>query len=138
MRIISKSKYNAHTEPIFKEFGILKFEDLIKFESAKFYFKYCNSELPSYFSSFNLIPQGAIHHYNTRYNSNLRTIRTRTVFARNCLRHFLPDLINNLPINIIEKVNTHSFTGFSFYVKNVFISSYQTECTLMNCYVCLN
>jgi hypothetical protein len=39
MRIISKSKYNAHTEPIFKEFGILKFEDIIKYESAKFYFK---------------------------------------------------------------------------------------------------
>ena len=38
VRNISLSKYNSHTEPLFKKFRILKFEDLYKVNCATFMF----------------------------------------------------------------------------------------------------
>ncbi len=49
MRIISVSKYNAHTCPIFKRLKLLKIEDIIKLNETKFYYKYENGNLPDFF-----------------------------------------------------------------------------------------
>ena len=117
IRIITKSKYNAHTEPLFKKMNILKYTDLVKLKAIKFYYKYCNNQLPEYFKSFILEPQQ--HNYNTRQNNNIRTFHTNTWAARNCLRHHLPEIINSFPSvhNIREKVHTHCLDGFTQYVK---------------------
>ncbi len=34
------SKYNAHTDPIFKKEKLLKLRDIIKLQELKFYYKY--------------------------------------------------------------------------------------------------
>ncbi len=39
IRILSRSKYNAHTEPIFKELKLLKLEDILKLQELKLYYK---------------------------------------------------------------------------------------------------
>ena len=52
IRIISLSKYNSHPEPLFKTNNILKVEDIFQLNCLKFYYKFCNDCLPSYFSSF--------------------------------------------------------------------------------------
>ena len=39
IRIITNSRYNAHTSPLFKSLNCLKFEDLYKLNVLKFYFK---------------------------------------------------------------------------------------------------
>ena len=36
IRAITRSKYNAHTEPIFKELNLLKIEDIYKIQHLKF------------------------------------------------------------------------------------------------------
>jgi hypothetical protein len=138
IRIISKSKYNAHTDPLFKQLNILKFNDMIKVKAAKFYFKYCNNRLPQYFKSFRLEPQSQLHSYNTRNNTNIRSFNTNTWTARKCLRHYLPCMVNNFSntCNIQERVHTHSLEGFSQYIKTLLLSSYQSECHLPNCYIC--
>ena len=136
IRIISNSRYSAHTEPLFKKLNILKFEHIFKLSATKLYFRYCKDNLPVYFCSFNLTPQSQVHQYNTRSNNNISSTVTRTSYARKCLRHYLPILINSLPNNVIDKVRTHSYEGFSIYVKKFFISSYVTECCLLNCYTC--
>ncbi len=41
---MSHSKYNAHTEPIFKEFKLLKLEDILKLQEIKLYYKYKNNK----------------------------------------------------------------------------------------------
>ena len=40
VRMISCSKYNAHTEPLFKSLNLLKVEDIFKIKTLKFYHKY--------------------------------------------------------------------------------------------------
>jgi hypothetical protein len=137
IRIITKSKYNCHTEPLFKQLGILKLKDIIKVKAAKFYYKYCNDQLPAYFKSFQLRAQNSLHNYNTRRNNSIISRRTNTVFARNCLKHYLPTLINTLPHLVTDKIYTHSFDGFSTYIKKWIIDSYDIECRIPNCYICL-
>ncbi len=49
IRIINLSKYNDHTEPIFKKLKLLKIEDILKLNEVKFYYKLQNEKRPAYF-----------------------------------------------------------------------------------------
>ena len=51
VRIITNSKYNAHTEPLFKTLNLLKIDDIFRFNAIKFYYKYTKGDLPLYFSN---------------------------------------------------------------------------------------
>ena len=53
-----------------------------------------------------------------------------------CLRNHVSMVLNNTCDNIINKINTYSYEGFAAYVKKYIISSYSTECSTENCYVC--
>ena len=66
IRIITRNKYNAHTEPLFKILGILKLKHNMKLNALKIQFKYKQETLPHFFSSFDLSTQGAHHSHNTR------------------------------------------------------------------------
>ncbi len=48
VRILSISKYNAQTEPIFKILSLLKINDILKLWELKFHYKYKNNLLPRY------------------------------------------------------------------------------------------
>ena len=39
IRVIAKQKYNAHTDPLFKKYKLLKIEDIFKTQSLKFLHK---------------------------------------------------------------------------------------------------
>ena len=74
IRLINKTTFFSHTNPLFCKNKILKLIDLHKLESAKFIFhevKLCNN--------FNLNSHSNIHSYQTRFNQNLipRNFRTR-------------------------------------------------------------
>ena len=77
IRIISCSKYNAHTEPIFKSLSILKLEDVLSLNVLKFYFKYYHSDLPEYFRCITIIERTQIHNYNTRHRFEIEEYATR-------------------------------------------------------------
>ncbi len=47
--MISISKYNAHSEPLFKQLNLLKIEYILRLNKLKFYYKYENGLLPDYF-----------------------------------------------------------------------------------------
>ena len=136
IRIITCSKYNAHTDPLFKRANVLKINDVFKLNALKFYYKYTNNELPSYFGRFQLTRQGSGHPYDTRHGDQIRTTRTRINFVDHCLRNHLPSLINSTPPNIMSKITTHSLHGFSIYFKKVTISNYPQNCEIANCYIC--
>ena len=135
IRIITCSKYNAHTDHLFKRVNVLKNNDVFKPNALKFYYKYTNNELPSYSCRFQLTRQGSGHPYDTRHGDLIRT-RTRINFVYPCLRNHLPSLINSTPPNIMSKIPTHSRHGFSIYVKKVTISNYPQNCEITNCYIC--
>ncbi len=48
VRILSLSKYNSHTEPIFNTLKLLKVIAILKLKELKFYNKYENSLLTYY------------------------------------------------------------------------------------------
>ena len=138
IRIISCSKYNAHTEPIFKSLSILKLEDVLSLNVLKFYFKYYHSDLPEYFRCITIIERTQIHNYNTRHRFEIEEYATRTTIAQKCIRNYLPRLLNKTPHIILTKIYTHSYRGFANYFKRYTLDNYSATCTIPNCYICRN
>ena len=136
IRIITCSKFGAHTEPLFKTLNLLKINDLFKLNILKFYYKLHHKKLPSYFNSFNLNVMQDIHSHNTRSNHLIQTNKTRTKFAQDCIRNILPPILNKTDELIITKVHTHSYKGFSNYIRNHFINKYSLICRIQNCNTC--
>ena len=118
--------------------NLLKIEDLFRLNLLKLFYKYKHNNLPSYFHKFNFRQRSNVHSYITRYNYKLHEIQTNTKYARKCIRHAIPEIVNNTPGLILDKINSHSFDGFSTYVKYFFLATYSFECTIYDCYVCSN
>ena len=51
VRIITNSKYNAHTEPVFKDLYLLKIIDIFDVQCMKVWYKFSNNALSNYFRS---------------------------------------------------------------------------------------
>ncbi len=73
LRIICISKYNAHTEPLFKSLNLLKVSDILQLQLLKFYYKYKNRTLPYYLAQLPFITQADIHDHLTRAQNQLHT-----------------------------------------------------------------
>ena len=71
----------------------------------------------------------------TQETNKIYTYQIKHEFAKKCLRHNLPLLLNNLPEKVKQKLMSHSNQGFVNYVKLYFLQSY--EDTRQNCYVCM-
>ena len=52
IRLITNSKYIAHTNPLFKRLQLLKFVDIFKLRDLKFYYNLYNGLLPVYRNVF--------------------------------------------------------------------------------------
>ena len=69
VRIVSKEAFDAHTDPVFHELKILKYENIYLLHLGKCMHSYKNNVLPRSFDDSFLRING-VHNYNTR-NSNL-------------------------------------------------------------------
>ena len=111
LRIITLSKCNLHSEPLYKKLGFLKVDDILfKLQQLKCYYKYLHD--------------------------NLHTFRARHAFENKCLRHNLPLIVNNIPDIVKDKLPTHSLNGFAMYVKLSLLQTYNDAYTITNCYMC--
>ena len=136
IRIITCSKYNAHTSPLFKSLRILTLDDMLRLNTLKFYYKYLHNELPPYFYSFNIREQGDRHTYDTRNSGQLQVEMTRTEYADKRLRIYLPTLVNDTPTNILAMITTHCLQDFTKNVKHYLIEQYEIVCSIPDCYIC--
>ena len=114
---IANGYYNAHTEPLFKLYRILKRSDILTLQTLKIFHKFTNNELPAYVQNWRLITDNEIHQHNTRRACDLHTFRFHHMFAKKSHRHNIVHTINNTPDNVFNKFNTHSLEGFTNYVK---------------------
>jgi hypothetical protein len=64
IRISTKETFNAHTDPIFSEVKILKFEKIHLYQLGKFMYLYRNNLLPKSFENL-FIRMSQVHNYNT-------------------------------------------------------------------------
>ena len=125
IRIITHSKYNAQTKPLFKALDLLTISDLFNLNCLKFVYKFKNKKLPLYFLDFECVPRSEIHHHDTRYAHLIDSETTRTVMAEKCMRHHLANIINETPRIIMEKINSHSINGFIFFTKHCYLERYR-------------
>ena len=118
MRIITRSKYNAHTDPLFKSLNLLKLKDLFELSVFKINFKFKHNLLPVYVS--NMSTESIRNHpYNLRTRGPLEFVNSSTASGEKCLRCYLPNFINNSSPQVLDKINTHSYEGFSFFIKDI-------------------
>ena len=70
---LSASKYNAHTEPLFKNLKLLKIEHTLTLHELKLYYKFIHIRLPVYLQNLELDQNSSIHNINTRGQHNIHT-----------------------------------------------------------------
>ena len=135
VRLLCNAKYNAHTEPLFKSLRLLKVGDIFNVQCIKFFYKSEHGLLPNYFEHF-YVRKNAIHPHNTRQQHTIHAFRYRFTHTGKTIRHTIPQLINNLPETLKNRISTHSLDSVKTAIKDYYINSYDFDCKIINCYVC--
>jgi hypothetical protein len=98
IRIVSKSKWNSHSEPIFQRLGIMRFEDMIKYSQLEFMHLFEHQRLPESFKNIwrtrNEIL--SVDNYSLRRAIDLHIETPRTNFSQKLPLHTFPSLWNTL------------------------------------------
>ncbi len=134
IRIITLSKYNDHIAPLFKKLNLLTIKDILALQELNY----------------------TINSYTTIYHRTFSSGRLNKILIFTITTHAIKMnftlLAQHMPsqssvLNIIcpiatpqivkDKLFTHSFYGFTNYVKYNFIQNYQIICTVTNCYICM-
>ena len=134
IRSITLSSYLAHSEPIIKSLNLLKVTDMFKLCQIKFYYKNISRNLPEYFLGLNFARK--CQRYNMRNINDLNIIIIKHEFATKCILYSIPKCINSLTLLTKDKLLTHSYSGVIINTRNYFINCYQSQCFVLNCYVC--
>ena len=136
LRIVKNTDYVAHSEPICKDLRLLKMPDMFRLALSKFYFKLMNNKLPPYFENMKPVLPRVCDNYDIRRHSfHLPLIKHD--FAEQLISYQLTTMLNkNGSTRFSLKVFTHSFSGFSYYLKNVIIDRYIINCSVINCVSC--
>ena len=77
-----------------------------------------------------------IHDIGARSHDSLHLFPTRTSGARLVLRHYIPELLQKFPDDVLRKVRTHSIDNFVSHIKTYLIDLYSFVCSVPNCFVC--
>ena len=135
LRAMTSSKYNAHTNPMFKKMHLLKVGDIHTVQQLKKFYKLTQNNLPAYFNSFLIRRQHNIHEHLTRNRHMLVTAKVHHKFAEKCIRYSVFKTVNDTPTQIIDKMYTHSLQGVANYSKNLLINEYDVRCCIRDCYI---
>ena len=138
IRIISKAKYNAHTDPLFKELHILKICDLLKLKMIMFYYDYERIALPANFNNNFLTRQSMVHMHDTRNSEEFRVPLTNKNYARLKLRYALPGVLNNINTYLMALILSESKHTVKSNFKHSCFDNYRKDCSVIDCYVCNN
>ena len=134
VRLISNAKYNAHTEPLLKKHKLLKLNEIYKLSACKIFYKFKNSQLPTYFNDI-FDTTGPSHNYNTRHRND-RVQMSNTISASHSPRFTIPKVVKEITPTYLSQINEVSLQTFSKNIKQLFISKYSEYCSVYNCYIC--
>ena len=120
VRTIAKTHFYAHTDPIFRNLGILKFHDMHLLQLGLFMYSHQNRTLPLKFDcKFTL--QKEIHSHHTRNSHLYRLPLCRTNIKQFSVFYQGPKFYNSLSTEI---VNSSSSVSFKKALKAFFYNTY--------------
>ena len=122
VRIINKTGYREHTDPLFAELKVLKFIDLYNLNLGKFMFRYKSGLLPSSFNDL-FILCSSVHTYGTRSASkgDFYTNYNRTSLSKNSLVSRCILFWNNLKPDLKKSPTLKSFsTNLKHYLLKMY------------------
>lgn len=122
IRVVDKAQYRDHTDPIFKKYNCLKFQDIVNLKSLIIVYQAKNNILPDNVQNLFKESQSA-HKYNTRSsaNGNFDVQYCRTKLRSMAISIKGVKLWNELAINIH---NSKSVMVFKKKVKKLFLCKY--------------
>jgi hypothetical protein len=140
LRIITKSAYNSHTEPLFKTSGILPLKYLISYFKLLFMYDYTHEQLPESFYNTWMTNQALRNIDNPDNDRVLRDDNLLNVpFVR--LEQYLKFPLSDFPRlwnDFDNAVLTNSRNSFKIMLKEHFLEklSYTPNCTRLLCPAC--
>ena len=137
IRHVTNSKYNAHTEPLFKTENILQSNDLFKLQCVKLMYKKCHNNLHNYHNS-KVLTNYDVTHIETRNANDVHVYETESNLITVNSINFKVGYWNALDSEMKTKVFKLSISTFTKHVKDMYISKYSYVCNKDNCYVCEN
>lgn len=108
IRVLDKSKFDAHTDPIFKKLNILKLENICLLQLGLFMYSYKKSLLPNRFKNM-FVLNSDIHGYSTRNLMAFRVPLCRTNIRQFSIRFQGPKFFNSLPLEMTNLVSVNIF-----------------------------
>ena len=102
IRIITKSKYNSHTDPLFSGQNILKFSDLYEYQVLLFVFDQLCCHLPSSFVNLFHFNHDVQTNYLTRQSNNLYVPFSKRQFPKNLPIFHFPAIWNKWSSHLID------------------------------------
>ena len=136
IRHVCNSKYNAHTDPLYKEMNTLRLVDLFKLNCNKIMFKRCHGTLHPYHWK-QLCTKAELLDINTRQKYDVKMETHSENSKINSIKAKIGNVWNNLPFDIKSK-NFNTITTFTKHIKQIYISKYNTHCKIRHCYICKN
>ena len=134
IRIMTNSKRNTHTSPLFKRHNILKLSDLFKVSCLKMHYRIERELAAPAFRSLHT-RNWEVHHHNTRQRE-IRVEQPNFQSHKDCFRFSLPHLLAEIPNDQLEPIFSVSPLTFAKKIKWYFIDKYTTECNQFPCQPC--
>ena len=82
IRIVTKSEFHSSSRPLFVKLQVLPIQELIKFHTLTFMYKFQTGLLPS-IPNINFVLNNDIHSYSTRQRNNIHLPYVRSTLALN-------------------------------------------------------
>lgn len=108
VRIITNSKWNAHTKPLFLNTRILPVDKLNDLQVACFMYRAMHNLLPKYFCSM-FVPNYSFHPHNTRTKENIHSVFHRLNLRKHTIIVHGPTIWNSIGTNIRKSFTIHMF-----------------------------
>ena len=132
IRNITCSKYNRHTEPLFKQLRLLNLKDIMKLKGSLIYLKSLNGKTSNYIQE-QLQLNNYRYTYNTRQAQNVRYNQIKSKYDKQSLNYKIHHIVAELKhtLNRNNSIPTNKIN-----IKKYLINQYNTYCDINNCYIC--
>ena len=134
IRVMTNSKLNTHTSPLFKTNKILYINDMFKLKNLKMHYRIERGLAAPSFRTLHT-RNWEVHNHFTRQRE-IRIMAPNFQQNKDCFRFNLPTLLNEVPISLLERIHNVTLPTFAHHVKEYFLNQYQMVCTQTPCQPC--